>query len=1067
MKVVVAIDSFKGSLSSLEAGEAAAVGVRRAIPDADCVVRPLADGGEGTVDALVGGMGGEFREVRVTGPAGRPVVARYGLLPGGTAVMEMAQAAGITLVSDEERNPCTTTTFGVGEMVLDAVAHGATRIVMGIGGSATNDAGAGMLQALGFRLLGADGADLPRGGAALAGLSRIVRPELPPLSFRIACDVANPLCGPNGASAVFGPQKGATPGMVAELDAALAHFASVAGGEPDSPGAGAAGGLGYAFSAFLGAELVPGVELVLQETRLSDDLRGADVVVTGEGRLDGQTVMGKAPIGVARLAKGFGARVLAFSGCVGDGVEAVNEAGVDAYFPILRRVTTLAEALDRKTASANLSATVEQAFRLLRRPLAALALLAALVTAPTASAEPAYAFRRQLETVHRSGLRDPARKCAEGECELRDGVAIRLPQGGGDLVRRAAADFADYLAVSMHVDGDVWQPGRAGNPVQAVELVLDSSLRPREYRVETGEGVRLSAADERALAQALYHLEDVMNLREGPFLPRGDTRRRPLLEVRMSQSGYGFVEFPDEHLEQMAHAGINAIIVPLQGLDRPNAHPYMDVAALIRRAARHGLDTYLYCEFTPFVHPADPGGMEKFRESFGRILGGYPEAKGSIFVGESCQFPSKDPRVQPVLARNRNADDKRPPAGWFPCSDYPEWLEAVKTVVHERAPKMEIVFWTYNWGWAPEPVRLALIDSLPKDVTLEATFEMFERRMLRNGIDTPTADYSISFAGPGAYFVSEAERARRNSLRLFAQANTGGRTWDFGTVPYQPVPFQWARRWRAVAGAVEKWGLCGVMENHHYGWWPGFLAELEKEALTEGGMPFEEHLRLVAARDFGAANADEAIDVWRRWSDDAVDYVPTDMNQYGTFRNGPAYPFTFGKTLPVREEFPCPHHTEVHPFAFVRVDYLQEGYVQQLTKERMDNEYLAKEIELFEPMAKHYDEGASKFAAMAGSLSGRRRDAALEMVSLGRYLAAVCRTAVNLKRGAIAYRNGDAAGLLAAARAEYANAAGALKLVEADSRLGWEPCMGYSGGPDQIRWKLSRMERDYGAENLR
>ena len=369
MKAVIAIDSFKGSLSSLEAGEAAAAGVRRAIPGAECVVRPLADGGEGTVEALVGGMGGEFRDVAVTGPAGRSVTARYGLLPGGVAVMEMAQAAGLTLVSGEWRNPLLTTTFGVGEMIRDAAAQGATRVVMGIGGSATNDGGAGMLQALGFRLLDAAGNDLPRGGAALADLARIEPPRdgsLAALGFRIACDVTNPLCGPDGASAVFGPQKGATPDMVRRLDAALAHFAEVSGGDAAVPGAGAAGGLGYAFRTFLGAELTPGVDLVLRETRLEDDIRDADVVVTGEGRLDGQTAMGKAPIGVARLAKRHGARVVAFAGCLGDGVEALNAAGMDAFFPILRRVVTLDEALDRNAAAENLSATVEQAFRLLK-----------------------------------------------------------------------------------------------------------------------------------------------------------------------------------------------------------------------------------------------------------------------------------------------------------------------------------------------------------------------------------------------------------------------------------------------------------------------------------------------------------------------------------------------------------------------------------------------------------------------------------------------------------------------------------------------------------------------------
>ena len=378
MKVVIAIDSFKGSLSSVAAGQAAAEGVRRVFPDAECVVRPLADGGEGTVDALVAGLGGKIKTVTVTGPAGKPVNAKYGLLSDGVAVMEMAEAAGITLVSGAEKNPLYTTTYGVGEMILDAVKNGAKKFVIGIGGSATNDGGAGMLQALGFRLLDTDGHDIPRGGAALAKLAKIdrgnVAAKLNELSFKIACDVKNPLCGPSGASAVFGPQKGATPEMVAELDAALAHFAEIANSTaqlrhptlPDAPGAGAAGGLGFGFKAFLGAELVPGVDLILEETRLEEFIRDADVVITGEGRLDGQTVMGKAPIGVARLAKKYGQRVLAFSGVLGDGVEAVNAAGIDAYFPILRKLVTLEEALDVKNASANLTATVEQTFRLVK-----------------------------------------------------------------------------------------------------------------------------------------------------------------------------------------------------------------------------------------------------------------------------------------------------------------------------------------------------------------------------------------------------------------------------------------------------------------------------------------------------------------------------------------------------------------------------------------------------------------------------------------------------------------------------------------------------------------------------
>lgn len=373
MKVVVAMDSFKGSLTSLAAGEAAREGILRADPAAEVLVRPLADGGEGTVEALVSGMGGRLRTVRVTGPLGEGVDCAYGVL-GDTAVIEMAGAAGLPLVSAEERDPLRTTTYGVGEVIADAIAQGCRRFLVGIGGSATNDGGAGMLQALGFGLLDAEGRDIPRGAQGLKKLARIetagALPALAGCRFRVACDVTNPLCGEKGASAIFGPQKGARPADIPRMDAWLAAYAQTAakafpGADPESPGTGAAGGLGFAFRTFLSGELEPGVQIVLEETRLAEALTGADVVVTGEGRLDGQTAMGKAPVGVARLAKARGCLVLALAGGVTRDAGACNGAGIDAFFPAVRGVTTLAEAMDPENARANLADAAEQAFRLL------------------------------------------------------------------------------------------------------------------------------------------------------------------------------------------------------------------------------------------------------------------------------------------------------------------------------------------------------------------------------------------------------------------------------------------------------------------------------------------------------------------------------------------------------------------------------------------------------------------------------------------------------------------------------------------------------------------------------
>lgn len=375
MKVVIAIDSLKGSLSSMEAGMAIKDGILAAKPDAEVIVKPLADGGEGTTDALIEGMNGERIDLTVTGPMHTPVDAYYGYLKDtNTAVMEMASAAGITLVPDSEKNPLLATSYGVGEMINDAIQRGCRNFIIGIGGSVTNDGGIGMLKALGVRFLDENGEDAGEGGQALAKIARIdvsgMNPLLKECHIQVACDVNNPLCGKNGSTYVYGPQKGVTEDMKKTLDEAMAHFARVTSETLENdymntPGAGAAGGLGYAFLAYTGAALTPGIELILDAVGLEEELSSADVVVTGEGRLDFQTAMGKAPVGVARLAKKYNAKVIAFAGSVTKEATACNKEGIDAFFPILRGVCTLAEAMDPVAARNNMTATVEQVFRLL------------------------------------------------------------------------------------------------------------------------------------------------------------------------------------------------------------------------------------------------------------------------------------------------------------------------------------------------------------------------------------------------------------------------------------------------------------------------------------------------------------------------------------------------------------------------------------------------------------------------------------------------------------------------------------------------------------------------------
>ena len=375
MRVVIAIDSFKGSLSSPEAGRAAAEGILRVFPDAETMIRPVADGGEGTVEALVTGLNGQFCETEAADPLGKRIKAKYGILPDNTAVIEMAAASGLTLLSENERDPMLTTTYGTGELILDAIHHGCRSIMIGIGGSATNDGGIGCLQALGFGMLDRNGHQVGYGAKGLSELAEItdtnIISELKECRFHVACDVANPLCGENGCSAVFAPQKGADTVTIRLMDEYLRNYAGLTkkhnpAASPDTAGAGAAGGLGFALMYYLGAELESGVKLIMRETKLEEAIANADIVVTGEGCLDSQTAMGKAPVGIAEIAKKYSKPVIAFCGAAGEGAELCSPNGIDAYFPILRRVSTLEQAMDKTNACNNLADTAEQVFRTIK-----------------------------------------------------------------------------------------------------------------------------------------------------------------------------------------------------------------------------------------------------------------------------------------------------------------------------------------------------------------------------------------------------------------------------------------------------------------------------------------------------------------------------------------------------------------------------------------------------------------------------------------------------------------------------------------------------------------------------
>jgi glycerate kinase len=374
MRILIAPQSLKGSLTAAEAGSAIAQGVRAIYTKAEIEVVPVADGGEGTVQALVDASGGKIIQKMVTGPLGEPVLAFFGLMgDGSTAVIEMAACAGLPLVPPEKRDPRITTTYGVGELILAALDYGSRHFIIGIGGSATNDGGAGMAQALGAALLSRQGTEIARGGAALATLAHIstssLDTRLQKCSVEVACDVTNPLCGPSGASAVYGPQKGATPAMVEELDKALEHYAQIIEQDlgmsvREIPGAGAAGGLGAGLIAFLHATLRPGAQIVFEAVNLEERIRKADLVITAEGQIDAQTAYGKSVGAVAEIAKRYNLPVLAFAGSLGDNYQVVYKLGVDAVTALPSSPMTLTYAMEN--ASRLMSDAAERACRLMQ-----------------------------------------------------------------------------------------------------------------------------------------------------------------------------------------------------------------------------------------------------------------------------------------------------------------------------------------------------------------------------------------------------------------------------------------------------------------------------------------------------------------------------------------------------------------------------------------------------------------------------------------------------------------------------------------------------------------------------
>ena len=680
-----------------------------------------------------------------------------------------------------------------------------------------------------------------------------------------------------------------------------------------------------------------------------------------------------------------------------------------------------------------------------------------------------YEFRKRLLEVHKRDMRDDSIWMSADGCIVDECWEIVYPLGEGRVIENAAYDLLEYFRVSMgmylRVRGSKDIVGEVATPrgkiiLTTAELtpeLASSSEQSMAFRMYVDDGVVVCGRADRGAAQGAYFVEERMNLARGPVIARGESDRAPLFSPRMTHSGYGLDMYPDAHIRAIAHAGMDAILVFVKDVDR-TPHGYLDFNELIDRAAGFGVDVYVYSYMISERHPDDPDALEFYEGTYGRLFKQCPGFKGVVLVGESCEFPSKDPRVVPLpyyKVTKENNPGRLPSPGWFPCTDYPQWVNMVKGVIRAHKPDADFVLWTYNWGYVNREDRLALIRALPTDLSLEVTFEMFEKFEKPGGVNITCVDYTLSFEGPGQYFASEAAEAKARSIPLYAMANTGGLTWDIGVIPYQPCPDQWKRRYDAMLRAREEWGLSGVMESHHYGFWPSFVSELAKASFWSPAVDYEQLMLDIATRDFGAKNAQSMLEVWRLYSDGIRKYVPTNEDQYGPFRIGPAYPLVFDEQVVIPSVDFAPHGGNKICNPVYRYDL-----------KKLPN--LLYEIESLGEMKALYAKGNAILASIAASLSGRQRDEAEHLLAMSRFIVNTTHTVINVKKWhlhkcKLLEGECDPAAEIAAMRAiaadEIKNARDTIPFVEYDSRLGFEPSMEYQCDRAHIEWKIAVTER--------
>ncbi len=658
-----------------------------------------------------------------------------------------------------------------------------------------------------------------------------------------------------------------------------------------------------------------------------------------------------------------------------------------------------------------------------------------------------YNFRKRLDKAEKLKV-DRTATLADGEISLAGGVDFI--GSTGSCLELAKKDFVKFLG----------KPN--GEKKVKIEIVKDDDKLGEfaEYkgRITTvsDDKIIINAFDDRGAAQAIYDLEKILLARKAPFVKKGEYKNKPLFSPRMIHSAYGLEEYSKGYMLNLVKEGIDAIVVFVKDINTTQVG-FLDFNALIKVANAMGLDVYAYCMLKNFNHPADENAEETFDGIYGRFFGEHPGFKGLVLVGESVEFPSKDPAVSPrhyyEIGTDDNIPDGKKSPGWWPCKDYPQWVSLVAKSVRKARPDADIVFWTYNWGYAPEKDRIALLKALPTNITLQVTFEMFEKYPFAD-TETMVMDYSIAFPGPGKYFLSEAKVAKERGIKLYTMCNAGGRTWDMGMMPFVPVTELWKERYKALVESHEKFGLSGTMECHHFGFTPSFITRFADYCFADNGLDEEQSLDLALFDYFGKnANA-----VKKALADFSIamktHYPPTDEMQYGPMRISTAYPLNLIKKLKPLEKEKVSFGLGICNLAFDPWDFGR--YAPQCLR-------LNTEIEQIKILKKKTDSVVKELSSIKNKNDNLKR-----LLNMMKFIACSFETAKNAyefyKYKLKLFSADNKQKLLLAvknikriANAEILNAKKSIQYVEKDSSIGFEPSMGYACDRERIEWKIKQV----------